>query len=346
MGRRGDSRGAEGMRMQEPELLARLEKLERENKRFRRLGVTAVVVAAALAGMYATRTVPLRDHAGVPGVVKAHELEIVDSRGKARIKLTTVMGGTYVTLLDSQGTTREGMFLGSDGSPHIALDDAQVKARLSMDVDSDGSPNVSLSDAQGQVPLDLGVGSDGSSEVRLSDTHGMPRAVVGVLADGSPYVTLLGSSPDIKLSDAEGFEMDLGTASTVSIATGETHQTSADSIVMFGNDKKHRVMWKAPYDPPRLPSATPLAPRTSSPPNLVVPSAGHSASILGNHADGAYLKLDDGKSYVVDAVDRVTSALWLVGDDLVVDSSSRSCDRVQLVNVDEYSEAVCATPVQ
>jgi hypothetical protein len=40
--------------------------------------------------------------------------------------------------------------------------------------------------------------------------------------------------------------MDLGSSSTTKTITGETQQTSAASIVMFGNDKDHYVIWKAP----------------------------------------------------------------------------------------------------
>jgi len=38
----------------------------------------------------------------------------------------------------------------------------------------------------------------------------------------------------------------LSSTSTVMARSGETQPTSAASVVMFGNDKKHKVIWRAP----------------------------------------------------------------------------------------------------
>jgi hypothetical protein len=46
--------------------------------------------------------------------------------------------------------------------------------------------------------------------------------------------------------DTKGFSMDVGSADLTVPRTGVTSQTSAASIVMFGNDKKHHVIWEAP----------------------------------------------------------------------------------------------------
>lgn len=64
-----------------------------------------------------------------------------------------------------------------------------------------------------------------------------PSAGMGVSPSGEPSLTL---------HDTQGYRMDLGSTRTVIPATGQTQQTSADSIVMFGNDKKHHVIWQAP----------------------------------------------------------------------------------------------------
>ena len=55
--------------MTETELLARLEKLESDNRRLKKIGAAALVLAAALGLMAATRP--------VPDVVKAHAFEVV-----------------------------------------------------------------------------------------------------------------------------------------------------------------------------------------------------------------------------------------------------------------------------
>jgi hypothetical protein len=53
-------------------------------------------------------------------------------------------------------------------------------------------------------------------------------------------------APQVELSDPQGFRMDLGSTGTINLKTGETQRTSAASIVMFGNDKEHHVIWRAP----------------------------------------------------------------------------------------------------
>ena len=51
-------------------------------------------------------------------------------------------------------------------------------------------------------------------------------------------------SPQVSLVDREGYELDLGKTDLTTTRTGETHHTSAASIVMFGKDKN--VLWSAP----------------------------------------------------------------------------------------------------
>jgi hypothetical protein len=49
----------------------------------------------------------------------------------------------------------------------------------------------------------------------------------------------------LELSDDAGFKSSLGvTKELVTLRTGETHQTSAASLLLFDKDKN--VIWKAP----------------------------------------------------------------------------------------------------
>lgn len=59
-------------------------------------------------------------------------------------------------------------------------------------------------------------------------------------------LSVFGDRPSVSLTDRQGFSMALGSTATHTALTGETQQTSADSVVMFGNDKEHHVIWKAP----------------------------------------------------------------------------------------------------
>lgn len=50
--------------------------------------------------------------------------------------------------------------------------------------------------------------------------------------------------PSLTVSDNEGFQTTVGTELLETTRTGETHKTSAASVVLF--DKEKNVLWKAP----------------------------------------------------------------------------------------------------
>jgi hypothetical protein len=58
------------------------------------------------------------------------------------------------------------------------------------------------------------------------------------------FIHATSEGPSLQLSDKEGFQAELGASSLVTLKTGETHRTSAASVVLFGKDKK--VLWSAP----------------------------------------------------------------------------------------------------
>jgi hypothetical protein len=189
--------------MSETELVERLERLERAYRRLKGFALAALVLATALATIYATQPVPEK--------ITAHRFEAVDSSGKLRVVIDATVG-----------------------PPLIALLDAERKIRVSMGLDFLGSPSISLSDAPGKSRVDLGVIY---AEPNILLSNGKGNASMSVDPSGSPK---------IEFTDADGFEMDMGSTGTVSVKTGATEKTSAASIVMFGNDKEHHVIWQAP----------------------------------------------------------------------------------------------------
>jgi hypothetical protein len=184
--------------MSETELVERLERLERAHRRLKGLALAALVLATALATIYAAQP--------VPSVITAHEFDVVDNSGKVRAKLSMMSGGSGVM----------------SGGPGMMFYDTEGKTRveLGMMFSESGkvlggpNPGISFSDARGSALLGMGIHSAGSSWVVLGDE--------------------------------QGYRMNLGSTQTLNAATGETQQTSAASIVMFGNDKERRVIWKAP----------------------------------------------------------------------------------------------------
>ena len=203
--------------MTEAELVARLEKLERDNRRLKRIGAGVLVLAAAVGMIAATRPVPQK--------ITAHEFDVVDGRGTVRIKLSVYRAN-------------------NNSGAQVALFDA------------DGRLSSNLSEFAGAATMDFGplqpLGG-GSRSAALT-----PRLSLGVVS-GVPHLLMLRANgdigaginvspngPTVSLSDGRGYSTVIGTTGLITPTTGETHQTSAASIVMFGNGEKHHVIWQAP----------------------------------------------------------------------------------------------------
>lgn len=208
---------------------ARLARLERSNWRLR-LGLAACLCGFAALGLMGAT-------AGVPRVIRAQRFVVVSPDG---------------TQVDSFG-------LGSHGGYNSLEIGAQLEQSLTLS--EGGLFLVSRSGAKFGVvalnpdgltmagPLGLISLSDGNVVPLLLPRSVPPGPVLrmqGNNLNDNVTVSLAGPSPAISLADSAGFSMTLGGASLVTEATGETHQTSATSIVMFGNDKKHHVIWQAP----------------------------------------------------------------------------------------------------
>ncbi|MGH9357712.1 MAG: hypothetical protein ACRD1O_00885 [Terriglobia bacterium] len=207
--------------MSEAELVKRLEKLERDNRRLKRSALAALMLAAVLLAGYAascSRNQRASGARNAPEKITAHEIDLTDSSGKVRVK----------------------MYADEKGATGIVLSDAKGKKRAAVAVDSSGgTAGIALTDAQGEPREMMGVDSSGAPGIWLDDAQGIPRASMAVSSSGNPT---------IELTDAQGFGMTLGRTSTATPTTGQTQRTSAASIVMFGKSKSkdHPVIWRAP----------------------------------------------------------------------------------------------------
>lgn len=127
-----------------------------------------------------------------------------------------------------------------------------IRARKFEVVDNSGKVRVSM---------DLGDQLWGPEIKLFASGPDDPFAAISIgLLNGQPGITVhdplslgyalisvdLSGGPGIYISDGQGFEMDLGNTQTVVARTGETQQTSAASIIMFDNSKKHHAIWQAP----------------------------------------------------------------------------------------------------
>jgi len=96
-----------------------------------------------------------------------------------------------------------------------------------------GIPGLTLYDENGNERATVQTEQSGPS-LRLSDVNGKGRVELS-MASSDAYLSL---------SDKEGFMTAIGNTDLVTPRTGETHKTSAASVVLFGKDQK--VLWSAP----------------------------------------------------------------------------------------------------
>lgn len=68
----------------------------------------------------------------------------------------------------------------------------------------------------------------------------------------------------------------------------------------------------------------------------------NTASITDKSDDGEYLELDDGSRWIVSDADQSTSTTWLVSDDVIYLSGSKTCPSIEIIDIDEDGDEVCA----
>jgi hypothetical protein len=107
-------------------LAARVDKLERENRRLK--GGVGVVIALLTLGLVGTWFLTRREPApAVPDEIQTRKLVVVDSNGKQRVSLGTFEHGPGISLFDDNGRARLVMRW-AEGAPGIfLLDDAGTK---------------------------------------------------------------------------------------------------------------------------------------------------------------------------------------------------------------------------
>ncbi len=133
------------------DLEQRLVRLERANRRMKRIGALVLMVAAAVVLSGAADGKDLPD-------LEVGSLTLKDKDGKTRALLGPSAGGAVGLLLtDKAGKTRAYLVVEANGSPVLALSDKAGKTRAHLVVGVDGSPALVLYDKDGQTRATLGV---------------------------------------------------------------------------------------------------------------------------------------------------------------------------------------------
>jgi hypothetical protein len=181
-----DSRSGDLIRELEAVLGRRVNELEVENVRLRRLtrllgaGVFAALVLS-IGTTVAMQTAPNR----VAGVVQAQQFVLRDGSGNIRAVLgATAEGGSRFSMQDHRGSERLRMTLLADGSPGLSFADAQGRSRAVLAFLPDETVNLVFADRTGRTRAVFGLMPDESSTLVFADRLGETRVGLGVDAVG------------------------------------------------------------------------------------------------------------------------------------------------------------------
>jgi hypothetical protein len=173
------------------DLVGRLDELQDENRRLRRLGITVLGAGALLLLGAAVLTIVAMRQMSTATTVHARGYVLEDAAGQIRGAWgVTREGGVQLVLADAQGKARVRVSALEDGSPGLALVDANGQSRAAMGLLSDGTITLVFADPEGHSRAVLGLTASGASSLALADGHGVTRAGLGVAPNGKPTVTV------------------------------------------------------------------------------------------------------------------------------------------------------------
>jgi hypothetical protein len=194
------------------EIRSRLEKLERENRRVKRIGALAALIGASLLLMGQAK--PRR-------TVEAESFVLRDPQGRLRATLDMWHEAPMLRLYDKSGIWRTWLSLAGNGEPALTFYDAAGNQMVMLAATKDGAS------------LWLNQGAP--------KTLSMPEAIN---QKGGISLSAMSGGAKLDAEDSQGFSVVLGNTELVTPKTGERRQTSAASLVMF--DKDGNLLWSAP----------------------------------------------------------------------------------------------------
>jgi hypothetical protein len=230
-----------------PTVAERLTVLERQNRRFRRLGIALLVVVGA--ALFMAQAAP--KHRGIEErLISTQKLLLTDAAGEIKASLTVTERGPALVFFDAKGNPAISFALNQD-EPKIYLNSTKRQSFASLD------PNrISLNEANEQTGKTVAL-SIHSSGVGLSLDDGRGVRAHFMLSPSGPTLGLNDETgeksatlsytkegPSLELEDTQGYSAVLGRSGLVKAITGESQQTSAASLVLF--DKEKKVIWKTP----------------------------------------------------------------------------------------------------
>jgi len=224
------------------EILTRLERLERENRRLRRgalIGVALVASLIASLGLLgqAQQTQTTQQKAPAPRAKKPAAPAAAPAPAPpppAPFVMPKNIEAESFILKDANGRVRAELAMSGEG-PSLKLRDQSGTALVTLSLldSAPGGPLLLLSDAQHRASLSMSVVSGQGSQLSLIGERADIQAHIGVAPDGTT----------LELTDKDGFTTSIGNG-VKAAKNGQVKNTTAGSITLFGKDRK--VLWSAP----------------------------------------------------------------------------------------------------
>jgi len=198
-------------------LEARIERLERQNRLFRRGALTCLIglVSVGLMGQtkHPRKAPPAAPAAPVlPEKIEAGSFILKDSTGKTRAELSMAGTGPTLKLRDENGA---------------------ALLTLSLNDSSPRGPMMLLSDSQNHAGFSLSVLEGMGSQLSLVGARPDIQARMEVAPEGTSF----------EMSDADGFTTSIGSGMQASKGK-QPKKTTAASVILYGKERK--VLWSAP----------------------------------------------------------------------------------------------------
>lgn len=150
-------------------VLQRLDRLERQHRRWQLLGGSALALLglAVLLGATGSKEIKALEE------IRAKRFVLVDAHGAPRGGLHVGTDGkSRVILTDQMGTPHAVLFVEASGAPGLVLYDQAGGRRATFLVDTDHAPALVLTDGAGATRAKLFVRPEGSASLALYDQTG------------------------------------------------------------------------------------------------------------------------------------------------------------------------------
>jgi hypothetical protein len=196
------------------DVLTRLDKLEKENRRLKRGGIATFILIA---------TAGLMGQVQSNRVVVAQKYELRDVSGVRQAELSMLNGRPALQLLNN-------------GKPAATLTGAEISTLMLA-----GYTGMNFVSPNG---IFVSAGSQGAS--LLAGNEGATLSVSTSSGGASNQIGLTTTQEYsfVEIIDKGKFRANIGTEDLITPATGEKHRTSAAAIRMF--NEKGNVIWSAP----------------------------------------------------------------------------------------------------